>query len=117
MEFHSLQISYYTTTVAYFESQPDRKIYFNPQESVGFGTTVSQTITRPYQYMGVTKDRSLLTRTIHLENHGLETNDELRFSVPTGGSQISCATSQYMQVHLIFQLQFLQLRRLRIQLV
>ena len=79
--------------VEYFESQPNRKIYFNPTESVGFGTTVSQTITRSYQYMGVTKDRSLLTKTIHLENHGLQTNDELTFSIPTSGSNISCATS------------------------
>ena len=79
--------------VEYFESQPNRKIYFNPTESVGFGTTVSQTITRSYQYMGVTKDRSLLTKTIHLENHGLQTNDELTFSIPASGSNISCATS------------------------
>mgnify|MGYP003148165287 CR=1 FL=1 len=77
----------------YFESEPHQKLYFNPSEAVGFGTTVGQTITRSYQYLGVTTDRSLLTQTIYLKNHGLKTNDTLEFTIPNGGSNISVATS------------------------
>ena len=76
-----------------FESDPDRKIFFNPTETVGFGTTVGQSVSKSYQYLGVTKTRSVKTQTIFLENHGLKTNDQLSFSVPTGGSAISVATS------------------------
>ena len=76
-----------------FKSSPNRKIYFNTSESVGFGTTIGQTITRSFQYLGITADRSIKTKTIHLENHGLKTNDTLKFTVPTGGSNVACATS------------------------
>ena len=77
----------------YFESDPDEKVFFNPSEAVGFGTTVGQTITKAYQYLGVTADRSILTQSIFLENHGFKTNDTLEFSIPSGGTNISVATS------------------------
>ena len=92
-------VSFYTDRIViplvteYFESKPDRKIYFNPQEAVGFGTTVSQTITRSYEYLGQTKERSILTQEIFLDFHNLQTNDELKVTVPPSGSNISCATS------------------------
>ena len=90
-----LGISYYSNrldiplTIEPFESNVNRKFYFNVQESVGFGTTVSQTITRNYQYLGVTADRSILTQSIFLENHGFKTNDTLEFSIPSGGTSFS----------------------------
>ena len=94
-----LGISYYSNrldiplTIEPFESNVNRKFYFNVQESVGFGTTVSQTITRNYQYLGVTKERSLRTQEVYIENHGLNTNDILNFTVSPSGSNVSCATS------------------------
>ena len=94
-----LGISYYSNrldiplTIEPFESNVNRKFYFNVQESVGFGTTVSQTITRNYQYLGVTKERSLRTQEIYIENHGLNTNDIISFTVSPSGSNVSCATS------------------------
>ena len=94
-----LGISYYSNrldiplTIEPFESNVNRKFYFNAQESVGFGTTVSQTITRNYQYLGVTKERSLRTQEVYIQNHGLNTNDVLNFTVSPSGSNVSCATS------------------------
>ena len=94
-----LGVSYYSNRldipliIDTFESKPNEKIYFNAQESVGFGTTVGQTITRNYQYLGVTKERSLKTKEIYLQDHGLNTNDVLNFTVSPSGSNVSCATS------------------------
>ena len=67
--------------------------YFNPTESVGFGTTVGGTIQRDYEYLANSKTRSLMVGTLYLEDHGIHTNDELAFSLPVGGANISCATS------------------------
>ena len=80
-------------TTPYFESEPSDKLYFNPTESVGFGTTVGATIQRNYEYLANTKTRSLLVGTIYLEDHNIHTNDILSFTIPTGGANISCATS------------------------
>ena len=77
----------------YFESEASRKLYFNPTESVGFGTTVGGTIQRDYEYLANSKTRSLMVGTLYLEDHGIHTNDELAFSLPVGGANISCATS------------------------
>jgi len=76
-----------------FPSNLNRKFYFNPTENVGFGTTSGQTITRDFLYSGVTTSRSILTKTLYFENHGLKTNDALKFTVPTFGTNVSCATS------------------------
>ena len=80
-------------TTPYFESEPSDKLYFNPTESVGFGTTVGGTIQRDYEYLANTKTRSLLVGTIYLQDHKIHTNDILSFTIPSGGANISCATS------------------------
>ena len=76
-----------------FDSKVPSKLFFNPTESVGFGTTVGQTITRDYMYLGSTKTRSLFTQTIFVGNHDIRTNDLISFTTPSGASNISCATS------------------------
>ena len=75
-----------------FESTPSKKIYFNPTETVGFGTTSGQTITRNYDYLGETKTRSIKTQSIYLENHGLRTNDTLSLTIPAGGATLGLKT-------------------------
>ena len=67
-----------------FDSWPTKKIYFNPTEAVGFGTTTGQTITRNFAYLGGTSSRSIKTQTIFLENHNLKPNDALSLNVPSG---------------------------------
>ena len=75
-----------------FISEQTKKIYFNPTEAVGFGTTTGQTITRDFEYLGVTATRSIKTQNIHLENHGLKTNDALSLTVPSGGATLGLKT-------------------------
>jgi len=93
-----LGVSYYADEIEIplvtdkFESTPNRKIYFNAEESVGIGTTVGQTITRNYQYIGVTKSRSLKTQEIYLKEHGLKTNDVLNYTKAPSGTTLGIKT-------------------------
>ncbi len=97
-----LGISYYADQIEIplitdkFTSKPNIKYYFDATEAVGVGTTPGLSVTNSYQYLGVTTDRSLLVQTIYWPNHGLKTNDEIKFYFPPGTSKtIGCATTDF----------------------
>ena len=76
-----------------FTSIPTKKVYLNPSESVGFGQTYGQTVERPYQYLGITANRSIPTQSIYVKDHGFQTNDILTIDFgPSGGSNLGVRT-------------------------
>ena len=79
------------STVDFFDSQVNDKVYFNPQECVGVGTTSGFFNTVTFQFGSGTVTRDIPTKSIILENHPFENNQRVRFT--TGGSTISISTS------------------------
>ena len=75
-----------------FESELKRKIYFNPNESVGVGTTAGTGVTTSFNLGQESISRFLLTQRIYLENHQLETNQLITFNV-NGNGAISISTT------------------------
>ena len=75
----------------FFDSKVNDKVYFNPQESVGVGTTAGFFNTVTFQFGSGTVTRDIPTKSIILENHPFENNQPIRFT--TGGATISISTS------------------------
>jgi hypothetical protein len=59
----------------YFNSKINSKIYFNPAQSAGIGTTSGIGIDLQQIVGGVTKDISVPTQSIRIENHPFKTGD------------------------------------------
>jgi hypothetical protein len=79
--------------INYFDSKLNDKVYFNPQESVGIGTTtgITNLITFPFGNSSIT--RSVPTKGIYIENHPFKDNQQVVFTRPNGSSAISISTS------------------------
>ena len=54
--------------------------YFNPKEAVGVGTTVGFSTSVSVSLNGVTKTRSILSKTIFIGEHDIRTNDLITFN-------------------------------------
>ena len=76
-----------------FKSDSNKKYFFDPHEVVGVGTTPGQSVSNNYQYLGVNNTRSQLVQTIYWPEHGLNTNDAIKFVSPPAGTNISVATT------------------------
>ena len=76
----------------YFKSKVDNKIYFNPRESVGLGTTAGTGYEVSYSFGKETITGSIPTQRISLEDHPFQTNQKLTYS-RNGNSHISISTS------------------------
>ena len=74
----------------YFDSKVNDKVYFNPQESVGFGTTVGSFDTKTFDFGIETVTRSVPTKSIYVENHPFKNNQKLSYSYT--GSLINVST-------------------------
>ena len=81
-----------TKNVDYFESAVNDKIYFNPKESVGVGTTVGISSSMTFIFGDSSITREIPTKRIYIENHPFATNQPVNLTVPTGGA-ISISTS------------------------
>lgn len=75
-----------------FDSRFQDIYYFNPKEAVGVGTTVGFSTSVNVSLNGVTKTRSILSRSIFLENHSLLNNDIITFD-KRGNSDIFATDS------------------------
>ena len=66
--------------LGYFDSKPNERVYFNPLQSVGIGTTIG--ITVPLTYTVGEKDYqiSVPTQSIFLPNHPFHTNQKVTFN-------------------------------------
>jgi len=78
--------------VDYFESKVNNKVYFNPQESVGFGTTAGTGRKVSYSFGEEIITGSIPTQRISIKNHPFETNQRITFN-QNGNSVISISTS------------------------
>ena len=78
--------------IDYFESRVNNKVYFNPKESVGIGTTAGITNTITSQFGDSTITRNIPTQGIYIENHPFTNNQRVVFA-RNGGNHISISTS------------------------
>lgn len=76
----------------YFKSKVNDKIYFNPRESVGLGTTAGTGYEVSYSFGQETITGSIPTQRISLEDHPFKTNQKLTYN-RNGNSHISISTS------------------------
>ena len=77
--------------IDYFDSKVNNKIYFNPKESVGVGTTSGITNAITFQFGDSTITRNIPTQGIYIENHPFTNNQRVGFT--TNGANISISTS------------------------
>ena len=75
----------------FFDSKVNQTVYFNPTESVGVGTTsgLSTSVTFTFGNSSITRD--IPTRTIILENHPFENNQNVTFTAD--GTAVSISTT------------------------
>lgn len=66
-----------------FESNVERKVYFNPTESIGIGTTAGLGIEVEYSIGELTKTVSVETSSIFLPNHPFVENQRVRLHRPS----------------------------------
>ena len=74
-----------------FESKVNDKVYFNPKESVGIGTTTGITNTITLQFGDSTITRNIPTQGIYIENHPFTNNQRVVFT--SNGTPIAISTS------------------------
>ena len=72
----------------YFDSELDEKIYFNPNNSVGIGTTFGDTHDVTFDFGSGSVSRSIPMGRIYLEGHKFSTNDKVTLTLNGGGISI-----------------------------
>ncbi len=77
----------------YFDSKSNDRVYFNPRESVGVGTTSGVGYSTSFVFGNETITGSIPTQRISLEDHPFQTNQELTFSKNGNNGVISISTS------------------------
>jgi len=80
-----------TKKTEYFESEVPNKVYFNPKNSVGVGTTSGITNAISFNFASYSITRDILTQSIYIENHPFINNQSVIFT--TNGNPISISTS------------------------
>jgi hypothetical protein len=80
-------------TTEYFDSQNNSKIYFNPTESVGVGTTSGSGINVNYKIGITTYIAFVPTQSIFLPNHQFKTNQQAILRKPSGSSALSVSNT------------------------
>ena len=71
---------------SYFESAVDDKVYFNPLQSVGIGTTTGSASANTYLVGGRSKSLSVPIQSVYLPNHPFKTGQQVTFE-RVGGTQ------------------------------
>ena len=102
------------SNLEFFDSRVNDKVYFNPVESVGVGTTAGISNSVSFSFGNSVVTRDIPTRSITLENHPFKNNQRVVFN-NGGGSNISISTSPTGSA-LIYQQMFLLLTKILIQL-
>jgi len=78
----------------HFNSNVNNKVYFNPNEVIGFGTVVGFSSSVTVSFGATTKEREILTQSIFIENHPFTDNQKITISIPhTNSERISISTS------------------------
>lgn len=74
--------------VSYFNSKVNKKVYFNPNQSVGVGTTSGIGISTNFVVGEVSKSISIPTQSIYLPNHPFKTGEQLTFTKTSGSTSL-----------------------------
>jgi hypothetical protein len=77
--------------IDYFESNVNSKVFFNPKQSVGVGTTPGITNTITFEFGDSNITRTVPTQGIYIENHPFKNNQQVIFT--SNGANISISTS------------------------
>jgi hypothetical protein len=77
--------------IDYFESNVNSKVFFNPKQSVGLGTTPGITNSITFEFGDSNITRNIPTQGIYIENHPFTNNQAVIFV--SNGSNISISTS------------------------
>jgi hypothetical protein len=77
--------------IDYFESKVNDKVYFNPKQSVGVGTTTGITNSVTFQFGDSNITRYVPTQSIYIEDHPFVNNQKVTFTL--GGTNIAISTS------------------------
>jgi len=80
-------------STTYFDSQINSKIYFNPTESVGVGTTSGFGNSISYRIGITTYNTFIPTQSIFLPNHPFKTSQQVILKKPVGSSAISVSNA------------------------
>jgi len=78
--------------IDYFESNVNDKVFFNPKQSVGIGTTPGITNKITFQFGDSNITRTVPTQGIYIENHPFKNNQQVIFA-SNGNGVISISTS------------------------
>jgi len=76
--------------VNYFESERNHKIYFNPYESVGFGTIAGISTSSTFSFGPSLETRSIPSKSIYIENHPFKTNQQIVYTLT--GNNVAVST-------------------------
>ena len=80
-------------SVDYFEPPLDSIKFFNPEQSIGIGTTAGIDVSNDYEIGQFTQSISVPTQSIYIPNHPFKTNQEVILTRPSGANAISVATT------------------------
>ena len=69
-----------------FDSVNNRKIFFNPEESIGVTTADGSEISKTFNFAGNIIKRNIPVKQIYIENHGLKTNQKIKLTQPSNAN-------------------------------
>ena len=78
----------------YFESELNDKIYFNPTQSIGIGTTSGNFVSNSYFIGDRNRDVSVETQNVYLPNHPFKTGQQVTLEIPTSSNTISVSSTE-----------------------
>jgi hypothetical protein len=78
-------------SVDFFDSKVNDKVFFNPTESIGFGTTAGTSYLATFDFGDKNAvERSIPTKSIYLENHPFKNNQQVTYT--SNGTNVSIST-------------------------
>mgnify|MGYP003133587279 CR=1 FL=1 len=69
-----------------FDSTVNNKVFFNPKQSIGFGTISGISSSMTFDFANVNITRDVLTQQIYIENHPFTNNQQVSYSAGTSGN-------------------------------
>jgi hypothetical protein len=72
----------------YFDSKVNDKVFFNPTQSIGIGSSIGVSTSINFVFASNTFTREIPTQSIYIENHPFTTNQEVILRKPNGTSAL-----------------------------
>ena len=80
--------------ISYFESTKNKKVFFNPAQTIGIGTDDGTEHAVSFPFAGKDINRNIPIGQIYLENHPFKNNQKIKLSIPAGSPNISISTDR-----------------------